>query len=43
MEVGKKYRGSMNKALLHYVREKEEELKKADGTRGIHHAFRGVT
>lgn len=32
MEVGKKYRGSMNKALLHYVREKEEELKKADGT-----------
>lgn len=33
MEVGKKYRGSMNKALLHYVREKEEELKKADGTR----------
>ena len=33
MEVGKKYRGSMNKALLHYVREKEEELKKADDTR----------
>lgn len=33
MEVGKKYRGSMNKALLHYVREKEEELKEADGTR----------
>lgn len=32
MEVGKKYRGSMNKALLHYVREKEEELKKADDT-----------
>lgn len=33
MEVGKKYRGKTEKALLHYVKEQEEKLKNADGKR----------
>ena len=33
MEVGKKYRGALNKALLKYVKDMEEELKKADSQR----------
>lgn len=33
MEVGKKYRGKLEKALLHYVKDQEEQLKNADPQR----------
>lgn len=33
MEVGKKYRGSLQKALQHYVKDHEEKLKEADPKR----------
>lgn len=33
MEVGKKYRGTLKKALLHYVQDMEAELKAADPKR----------
>lgn len=33
MDVGKKYRGSLQKALQHYVRDHEEKLKEADPKR----------
>ena len=33
LEVGKKYRGRMDNVLLHYVKDQEEELKKADKSR----------
>lgn len=33
MEVGRKYRGKMDKALLHYVKDQEDELKNADPQR----------
>lgn len=33
MEVGKKYRGSLEKALMHYAKDLEEDLKHADSSR----------
>lgn len=33
MEVGKKYRGNLEKAVTHYVKDQEEALKTADGKR----------
>lgn len=33
MDVEKKYRGKLEKALLHYVKDQEEQLKTADGKR----------
>lgn len=33
MEVGKKYRGNLEKAVMHYVKDQEEALKAADGKR----------
>lgn len=33
MEVGKKYRGKLDKVVMHYVKDQEEKLKEADGSR----------
>lgn len=42
MDVEKKYRGKLDKVVMHYVKDQEEKLKKADGRR-IFITHSGVT